>query len=378
VPELVALDVVQGPDLPTLLRSVWARGDAACVLDPRVGGAARDAQLAALRPTRRIRRDGVEVSEPDGLEVDDGDALVVATSGSIAVPRAVVLTHDAVAASARATSARLGVGSRDVWLCCLPCSHVGGLSVLTRSLYTDTKVSVLPTFDARAVDDELDHGATLVSLVATTLRRLARPERFRRVLLGGSAPPPDLPSNVVTTWGMTETGSGVVYDGVPLEGVAVVERAGELLVRGPMLARSYRDGAPVGEIGPDGSTGWFATGDAGDVTDGVVRVTGRIADVINTGGEKVWPDDVERALSSHPSVAHVAVWRRADDEWGQRVVAYVVPTGDVPTLDQLRRHVEGVLAPWAAPRELVIVSSLPRAASGKVVRRLLESSADPT
>ena len=313
-----------------------------------------------------------------GRGVEDGDALVVATSGSTGAPRAVVLTHDAVVASATATSARLAVDpSADRWLCCLPCSHIGGLSVVTRALVTGTPLEVHGRFDADAVQGAATAGATLVSLVATALRRLAAPLAFRTIVLGGAAVPSVVPSNVVATWGLTETGSGIVYDGVPLDGVTVAEVDGELYVRGPMLARAYRDGTAIDTVGPDGTRGWLATGDAGRVVDGAVEVLGRIAEVINTGAEKVWPGDVERALASHPAVREVAVWRRDDDEWGQRVVAWVVPEGAPPTLDALRAHLDGVLPRFAAPKELVLVDTLPRSAAGKVLRRALDGSDHP-
>lgn len=372
MPELVAIDVEQGPGLPGLLAAIWDRGDAACVLDHRLKGAPREAQLRALAPTRLLTGEG-EAATRGGRGVEEGDALVVATSGSLAAPRCVVLTHDAVEASARATSERLGVDQgSDRWLCCLPCAHVGGLAVVTRALRTGTPLVVLAGFDADRVALEATRGATLVSLVATALARLAEPTSFRAILLGGAAPPPSRPPNVVATWGMTETGSGVVYDGVPLRGVEVVARDGELLVRGPMLARAYRDGTEVVGAGPDGSGGWLATGDGGRVVDGVVEVFGRLADVITTGGEKVWPDEVERVLASHPSVRDVAVWRRPDETWGERVVAWVVPCGDPPTLAELRDHVAAALPAWAAPKELVVVATLPRAPSGKVARRGLD------
>jgi O-succinylbenzoic acid--CoA ligase len=381
VPELVAIDVVQDDGFPGLLEAIWARGDAACVIDARLSGVALDAQLAALAPTRIVRRvddELVEASVPGGTGVETGDALAVATSGSTAAPRAVVLTHDAVAASATATSRRLGViSASDRWLCCLPCAHVGGLSVVTRALLTSTPLEVHGRFDPIAVADAAARGATLVSLVATAMRRLLRPDAFRTIVLGGASAPTDRPDNAVVTWGMTETGSGVVYDGIPLDGVEVDVLDGELFVRCAMQARAYRDGEAIDAVGPDGTKGWLATGDAGTVTDGVVVVHGRVADVINTGGEKVWPDDVERVLSDHPRVAEVAVWRRADPEWGERVVAYVVAAGAPPTLDQLREHAAAQLPPWAAPKELVVLTSLPRGPSGKIVRRLLERSAHP-
>jgi O-succinylbenzoic acid--CoA ligase len=372
VPELVALDVAPGPALVELLERTWSHGDAVCVLDDRLDGTARATQLAALRPTRVATADGEEVVLRDGLGVEAGDALVVTTSGSTAAPRAVVLTDEAVRASAHATSVRLGVDpARDRWLCCLPCAHVGGLSVVTRSILTATPLEVQPRFDAEAARDAARRGATLVSLVATALRRLGDTSGFRTVVLGGAAPPPGVPANVVATWGLTETGSGVVYDGHPLDGVDVAEHDGELYVRGPMLARAYRDGTPIDAIGPDGARGWLATGDAGRVVAGRVEVFGRLGDVITTGGEKVWPADVERVLATHERVEEVAVWRRQDDEWGERVVAWVVPRGAPPTLASVRAHVTAALPPWAAPKELVVVATLPRAASGKVTRRTL-------
>jgi O-succinylbenzoic acid--CoA ligase len=374
VPELVAIDFEQGPDFVELLAQIWARGDAACVLDHRLIGPARAAQLDALAPTRLISADHTEVTQATGRLAEPGDALVVLTSGSTARPRAVVLTHDAVAASAAATSRRLGVDpAADRWLCCLPCAHIGGLAVLTRSLLTATPVEVHPRFDPAAVIAAADRGATRVSLVPAALGRLDDPSRFRTILLGGAAPPQVRPSNVVVTWGMTETGSGIVYDGIPLEDVSVTECDGELWVKAPMLARSYRDGSSLTHVGPDGTDGWFATGDGGTVVDGVVAVRGRVADVINTGGEKVWPIDVERVLGALPKVRDVAVWRRPDPEWGHRVVAFVVPAASTPTLDELRDAVVAALPSWAAPKELVLVAELPHTASGKLDRRSLES-----
>jgi o-succinylbenzoate---CoA ligase len=190
---------------------------------------------------------------------------------------------------------------------------------------------------------------------------------------------------------MTETGSGVVYDGTALDGVDIGIRTvgddsplatgsapegatGEILIRAPMLLRCYRDGTDGRVAGPDGHANWLATGDAGRLArDGTLTVAGRIEDVITTGAEKVWPDVVERVLSAHPGVAEVAVWKRADPEWGERVVAWVVPSRDAaPSLEQLRELVAETLAPWAAPKELVIVDELPRSAAGKVRRRDLE------
>ena len=166
------------------------------------------------------------------LPVDDGDALVVATSGTTGEPRGVVLTHGAVAASARATSARLQVDpSHHRWLSCLPLNHIGGLSVVTRSLLTGTPLTVLPGFD----ETRCSPVRALTSWWRWCPPRWpgSTQRSFFKVLLGGSAPPPRVPQNVVTSYGMTETGSGVVYDGVPLDGVEVSVGSGEVRLRGP-------------------------------------------------------------------------------------------------------------------------------------------------
>jgi O-succinylbenzoic acid--CoA ligase len=392
VPELVALDLPGGAGFVDTLRAVWDTGDAVAPLDPRLPRTARDALLGALRPSRVVASDGEHHVLPGGIPTEDGDALVVATSGSSGQPKAVILTHDALLASARATSDRLGIDpSRHSWLACLPLAHIGGLSVVTRALLTGTPLTVLPGFDAE-VAEELgrSRAVTHVSLVAAALRRLD-PTVFTGILLGGSLPPGDLPPNVVVTYGMTETASGVVYDGVPLDDVEVAIAhfdengdggssgggsggggGGEILLRAPMLMRSYRDGTKGRVLGPDGTSTWFATGDAGFLTEaGTLSVVGRIAEMITTGGEKVWPDEVERVISTHRNVAEVAVWKRPDPEWGERVVAWVVATGAVPNIEELKELVASTIAPWAAPKEVVFTQALPRTASGKVRRRAL-------
>jgi O-succinylbenzoic acid--CoA ligase len=258
------------------------------------------------------------------------------------------------------------VTGEDVWLACLPLSHVGGLSVVARAILTDTRLVVHDGFDADAVNDAAVGGATLVSLVPTALRRI-QSGQFRRVVLGGSRPPASLPDNVVTTYGMTETGSGIVYDGYPLDGVELrVDSPGEIHVRCPMLFRGYRDGAsPLVD-------GWFATGDLGEIgDDGRLTVHGRRADIIITGGENVWPAVVEAALIAHPSVREIAVAGVTDVEWGQRVVAWVVPTDGAipPTLESIRSIAGQTLPMYMAPKEIRLVQSLPTTSSGKVRRQ---------
>jgi o-succinylbenzoate---CoA ligase len=361
---LVAVDVPGGPLFVEVVQRIWDDGDAAFPLDARLPVPARAATLAAMAPAAIVDAGGTTALE-DARPVEDGDALVVATSGTTGTPRGVVLTHDAVAASAAATTARLGTASDDHWLACLPLAHVGGLSVVTRALHTGTTLTVLPGFDAEAVRAAAVAGANLVSLVATALARI-EPAWFRAIVLGGSRPPTDVPSNVVVTYGMTETGSGVVYDGVPLDGVDVRIVDGEIHVRGPMLLRAYRDGSDPRR------DGWLATGDAGHWDgDGRLVVDGRRGDLIITGGENVWPDAVEAVLFTHPAVADVAVAGTADLDWGEIVTAYVVPAGEPPSLDELRDHVRAVLPAYQAPRRLVLVDDVPRTTLGKIARHAL-------
>jgi len=382
VPELVAIDLPGGPQFTHVLEAAWDAGNAVAPIDPRLPPRARRELVRALAPTVMISSDGDATKLGDGRPVEEGDAVVIATSGSTGVPRGVVLTHAAVEASAHATSARLGVDpDRHRWLACLPLAHIGGLSVLMRALFTGTPCTVVPGFDADTVTGIARRGeATHVSLVATALRRID-PGLFACILLGGAAPPAALPANVVTTYGMTETGSGIVYDGVALDGADVAigtgsdgeGRDGEVLLRGPMLLRAYRDGTDPTIPGPDRKGGWLPTGDAGHIDGGRLVVYGRMAEVITTGGEKVWPVPVEQAIASLPGVADVAVWRRADPEWGERVVAWVVPSdpSSPPELGALVETVRETLPPWAAPKELVLTDRLPRTASGKVRRTAL-------
>ena len=366
---LIAVVAEGRPPFVDALRRAWDEGDAVAPIDPRLPPTAAEALLDALAPAAVVAPEGDLHPRPGSRPVEAGDALVVATSVTNGVPRGVVLTAEAVEAAARATSSALAVDPRvDRWLACLPLAHVGGLSVVTRALVTGTPLRLLARFDPSDIEAEARRGSTLVSLVATALAR-TDVSGFRRVLVGGSALPPALPANAVGTYGMTETGGGVVHDGRPLDGGEVRAVDGELQVRGPTLLRCYRDGSD-----PRGAGGWFPTGDAGSVgDDGTVRVVGRLVEVIVTGGEKVWPGPVEEVLGRHPGVAEVGVGARPDPTWGQRVVAFVVPADPIapPTLDDLRDWAKRSLPGYAAPREVVVVRALPRTPLGKLRRHRL-------
>lgn len=392
VRRLVALDLAGGPAFVAALRRAWDEGDAVLPVDQRLPAAGRADLLARVRPHEVVGPHGERRElHRDAPPVADGDALVVTTSGSTGAPKAVLHTHDGLRAHAEAVQAHLGVDpDRDRWLACLPLAHLGGLGVVLRAVLTGTPVDVLPGFDAAAVAAApTERGTTLVSLVPTALDRLAGPDvaALRWVVLGGSGDATPRPANVVHTYGLTETGGGVVYGGVPLPGVEVrVGPDGAIALRGPMLARGRR--RPDGTVAPIvDADGWLATGDLGrwgrepvdasSPTDGaqpLLWVEGRADDLIVTGGENVWPGPVEAVLGGHPAVAEVAVVGRPDPTWGQAVTAVVVASDPArpPVLDELRDHVRAVLPAHAAPRRLELVARLPRTALGKVRRAALD------
>lgn len=369
---LVALDMPGNAQFVDAMKGIWNAGDAIFPIDQRLPDTARVALLQAMAPSAIIDANGTETTLSDGRPVETGDALVVATSGSTGSPKGVVLTHGSVAASAAASNRRLGTTAHDHWLACLPLSHVGGLSVVTRALHADCQLTVHPIFDASRVEESARNGVTMTSLVATALRRVDA-SLFRTILLGGSTAPDHTPKNVVVTYGMTETGSGVVYDGVPLDGVEVrLSTEGEISLRAPMLLRCYRDGT-----NPKDADGWFSTGDIGKLAnDGRLVVHGRRGDLIITGGENVWPQRVEAVLALHPRISEVVVRGVPDVEWGQQVVAWIT-TGesDTVTLDEVREWVKNSLPAYCAPKLIRVLTTLPRTTSGKIdVQRLLSSN----
>lgn len=348
------------------IRRAWDDGDAIFPLDQRLPAPARKTVLQAALPTRIAT-----INDETGFEgapVESGDAVVVATSGTTGSPKCAVLTHNAVHASSLATSTRLNVSPSDKWLACLPPSHVGGLSVLLRSIATDTPVIAVPGFSVEAYEDAARNGATLVSLVSTALQRVDS-SLYRTIVLGGAKPPATRPSNTVTTYGLTETGSGVVYDGIPLEGVEIEIRESIIYLRAPMLMRQYRDGSS-----PIDSNGWLRTGDIGTYTNGILSVQGREGDLIITGGENVWPDAVEDALRNLPETVDVCVAGVPHSEWGQSVTAWIVTNNSHLTLHQVRDHVKQTLPAFCAPQAIYLVTEIPRTALGKPRRSELIAS----
>jgi o-succinylbenzoate---CoA ligase len=323
----------------------------------------------------------------------EATAVVVHTSGTSAAPRPVALTYGDVLWSALGSAAALDARAHDRWLCALPVSHVGGLSILLRSAIYATTAVVHPRFETDRVLQALQREEiTLVSLVATTLARLldaglAAPPRLRCALTGGGPVPAALVARargagvpVALTYGLTEACSQVTTTpvaelsfetlppGPPLFCVRVAiapggdgaSREGEILVAGPTVASAslQRDG-------------WLHTGDLGWIdAHGRLHVSGRVGDTIISGGENVAPAEVESALEAHPGVLEAAVIGRDHPGWGQTVTAIVVPTpGWRVDGEQLREHCKGELAPFKVPREIELREQpLPRTRSGKLQR----------
>ena len=368
--DLVALHLEGGPAFVEALQRVWAAGDAVLPLDPRLPRAWTDRLISELEPTAIIETDG-ERRSLGGRPTEAGDAVVLPTSGTTGPPKGVVLTHEALESAAYASMTYLGVADGCVWLGCLPLHHVGGFSVISRALVCGTGLIVLPRFDAESVEHAArEAGATHVSLVPTALQRID-PTLFERILLGGSAIPPVRPANTVATYGMTESGAGVVYDGLALNGVSVrIDHDGIISLSGPTMLRCYRDGTD-----PRAADGWYRTGDLGTVEreTGLLTVMGRADEMIITGGENVWPQSVERLLAADGSIAEVAVVGRPDPEWGQVVTAVIVPADPAtpPDLGRLRDLVKLDLPAWCAPRAIELVEDLPRTSLGKLRRHLL-------
>lgn len=310
------------------------------------------------------------------LDARDPELLVIETSGSSGVPKRVLLTREAVVTSARASAARVGTGR---WALLLPSGYIAGVQVIVRSLVAGHD----PVLGALA--DE--HGpADCVSLVGTQLHRaLADPDqlaalaRLRVVLVGGG--PVDTADRaaaaaagvrVVATYGASETAGGCVYDGLPLDGVAVaLDASGRIRLGGPTIFAGYdQDPALTAETLVDG---WYLTSDAGTLdADGHLVVLGRIDDVAVSGGVKVPLAAVAARLREHPAIGLVDLVAVPDVEWGQRVVAVVEAAADAaPELGDLRDFVGGVHPRSWAPQELVVLSRLPLLANGKIDRQEL-------
>lgn len=350
------------------------------------------------------RTDNMRSFPSEVINLNDPFAIIH-TSGTSGQPKGAVLTYNNIYQSAMASAYRIGVMPDDRWLCVLPLFHVGGLSIILRSLLYGTAVDILDKFDVNRVNGYLSHRPiTLVSLVPTMLHRLleARTEawnpKLRLVLLGGAAPSPELVQRCVeegiplaTTYGLSEASSQVATAtleqvvkkpasvGKPLmfTQVRVIDangddmppdEIGEVTVKGPTVMQGYYNN-------PEATArtlrdGWLYTGDMGyKDDDGDLFIVQRRSDLIVTGGENVYPVEVENVIRQHPNVKEAVVVGLDDAEWGQRVAAAVQLEGSkTVSADEIVEFVREHLAGYKIPREIRYVDEFPQTGSGKIQR----------
>lgn len=365
-------------------------------------GASLEAVRAALEGGPALEL-GMLADEP--RDIPESTAAVIATSGSSGIPKRVMLSREALRASAEATAARIGSGR---WLLALPSGYVAGLQVLVRSVLAGTTPVVLDGgFSARAFAEatlpmlrtstESDTSERLyTSLVPAQLVTLvdaaddpsvrAALEAYTAILVGGQALPEPLReaaaalgARLVRTYGSSETGGGCVYDGVPLDAAEVRAVDGELWIAGPMLADGYLGDAKLTErtfVRDEHGIRWYRTGDLGIVEDGIVRVHGRADNVIVSGGINISLDRVERTVRNVPGLAAAVVVGVEDARWGEASVI-VAPRGEAlrrsegEQLANARDAVAAELGAPARPARLILVDELATLASGKPDREAI-------
>jgi O-succinylbenzoic acid--CoA ligase len=367
-----------------VVADLWERRVPFVIVDQRLPAKERAAIVDRAQPSYLVTL-GDEVLFADGAPVADGVGAIVATSGTRGVPRLAELSRAGLRHALRSGDVALGDGAREPWVACLPPSHVGGLLVLLRGIEVGHPLTLHETFDAARLVDAGPAWASVVPTMVARLVALRVPLSGLALLVGGGPLDADLRAaateagaRIVTTYGLTETSGGVTYDRRPLGGVEVrIDPEERIEVRGRTVMSGYRRD-PQATAEAFTLDGWLRTGDLGSLEpDGRLSVHGRADDLIRSGGEKIWPDEVETALRTHPRVADVAVGGLADPEWGQHVTAWVVPHGTPPTLHEVRQHCRGRLASFKAPRELIVVEEIPRTTSGKVRRHALPRGGDP-
>lgn len=393
----VAIALAPGLAFAEVFHACLQLGAVAVPVDVRLASAERALVCdgAALVVEESLKDTASPETFPGAVTHDlDAVAAVIHTSGTTSAPRPIELTYGNFLWSALGSAVALDVrrshrssngrDPRERWLCALPVAHVGGLSILVRSAIHATTAVIHPRFDTELVLHALrEQDVTLVSLVATTLARLLdagleRPPALRWALTGGGPVPEALIERarvagvpVSTTYGLTEACSQVTTGGPPLfctrvriAGAPPAEPGvGEIMVAGPTVAPGSRD-----------ADGWLRTGDLGALDEhGFLRVTGRVADTIVSGGENVAPAEVEAVLEAHPDVLEAAVLGRPDPQWGEAVVAIVVPRpGSTPKDEALRAHCAAHLARYKVPKQVDFSDTpLPRTRSGKLLRRAL-------
>ncbi|WP_423494696.1 AMP-binding protein [Microbacterium esteraromaticum] len=326
--------------------------------------------------------------------VPDGTAVVIATSGSSGIPKRVVLSAAALRASAEATAARIGTGQ---WMLALPAAYIAGVQVIGRSQLAGYEPVLLeerfaPDAFVRATEGlrtDVDRFTSFVPAQLQTLldaadddeRVLDALRSYRAILIGGQALPDsvrgravDTGVRIVRTYGSSETAGGCVYDGVPLEGVRLAEVDGEIRIAGPHLATGYLGDAALTAatfVSDNDGIRWYRTGDAGTVADGRLRITGRLDNVIVSGGINVSLDRVERVVRSIRGLEQAVVVGVPDERWGEASVVFAPGADAANRLDDVRERVADEIGRHARPVRIQIMPELPLLASGKPDREAL-------
>lgn len=367
----------------------------------------------------RAMEDETVVSELSEAEVAlrtlvdlNATQAILYTSGTTGTPKGAIITYGMQWWNAIGSALNLGHRDDDRWLVCLPLFHIGGLSILMRSIIYGISVIVHQKFDPIAVNKAIcEDNVSLISVVAVMLQRMlavvdtAYPPTLRCVLLGGGPAPRSLLEEcvhrtipVVQTYGLTEACSQAVTlapadalrklgsAGRPLFPVqlrilhngqpALPHTPGEIFLKGPTITPGYGDRPEA--TAAAFSDGWFATGDIGYLDDeGYLYVLDRRADLIISGGENVYPAEIEAVLMAHPAILEAGVCGQNDAEWGQVPIAFVhVQPGRSVTTDELMNYVQQRLARYKRPRAIYLTDQLPRNSSGKLLRRKLPSRQD--
>ncbi len=372
-----------------------AAGDPSAVLDGLAGALSGDGPaILPLAPLPLARE--ASTIPPVPPTVPQRVAVVIETSGSTGRPKRVALSADALLASAAASESALGGPGQ--WLLALPTNYIAGSNVLVRSLAAQTAPVILPAghFDALAFCElaaTMDAKLRFVSLVPAQLARLIDAldtrtalldvaRRFDRILLGGQAAPAplierclELGLNVTRTYGSTETSGGCVYDGVPIGNAAVRLVDGQIELAGSMLAEGYLGDPEATALAfvDDADHRWYRTGDTGELADGVLSVSGRMDDVIVSGGVKVSLTAVEAVVRGIPGLAEAVVVSRQDERWGE--VPVVVAATPGVALETVRNAVAAALGKPAAPASVLVVPRIPLLATGKADRMALRDLA---
>lgn len=412
--ELVAISASNRPETLFVLLALVELGVPFVPLHPRWTAREIDRVIADARPSCVLRDDDMDALcapresaaeralTPPVLS-ESATLAVLYTSGTAGAPKGAQLPRQAFLASAAGSAQRLGWRDEDRWLLCLPLCHIGGLSIVTRCLLARRPIVLLPRFHAGEVLEAIErHRATLLSVVPTMLHGLLAEDRsgvlsrLRAVISGGAATPLPLLEravasgvNVLTTYGLTEACSQVTLQpwlpqpcarrgtGLPLPGVELTLRGdddqplppgavGRICLRGPTLMSGYLHRAPLGDA-------LFDTGDLGELdAEGTLYVHARRQDLIITGGENVYPAEVEQALLEIEGVAAALVFGVPEPIWGAEVAAALVPGAGCTAAElwaRLPQALDGTLARFKRPRRLAIVESLPELANGKLDRR---------